>query len=139
MPSTMTQPKTEKIRDKPSLPVDAPDFEKTHHKQVDVPMDYKIQELEDSATEIPVKQRKKLYSHAFRLNGNVDEVRNCIKGIEGLISIKTNAVGSDEELYQIGPGYIGLHPSKGYINVNGVGIEAMDKFVNLFYEVENKK
>ena len=58
-----------------------------HHRLVsDVPMDIQFQGTDETQLEEPkLKKRKKLYSQTFRLNGEVDEVRNCVKGIEGLI------------------------------------------------------
>ena len=138
MPMTTTQPHTEEKREK-SIPPDYPIFKnEVHRKENDIPLDYQVAETDETQLEEPkLKERKKLYSQAFRLNGEVDEVRNCVRGIEGIVSIKSNAPDSDEELYQIGPGYIGLHPSSGYVGVNGVEIDVMDKFVNIFYGVKD--
>lgn len=138
MTTTAVKSYIKERKEPPRLPPEFPIFKKgLHRKENDIPPDLAIQNIEETPLDkTKSKKQRKLYSQSLNLNGELDNIRSCARGIEKIVPIKSNAPNSDEELYQIGPGYIGIHPSKNYVSVNGVDINVMTKFVNIIYGVK---
>ena len=93
----------------------------------EIPVDYIMQEVTEAETGYKIKPDVPIYSQVFELNGQIEAVRKYVDRI-GAKKIKPSSPETNEEIYQKGFAFIGIHPSRDFVSVSGVEKEVIEGF-----------